>query len=211
MPHGPLTGWASVLVGHQWPDTVALHGLAAAAESRTTVSVEQDSYAQVLASIRSGELATQQGLAAEAVTQSFRAGETRSRDIAARNRAKARAYQTAWESVSQLQEQLATIAAAGEARIRAVLDSAAPAAEKTDRIVAIVTDSQAEANAAAARQAGNVVDAIQLVLDAVESGHHAREFAGRHGVITDGAFNSASHERIRAQVTAAVHLAGEGR
>ena len=208
MPDLPGGDWSQLLVGHQWPGSATLSTLGAAATDRAAVGSAYDGYADLLRSIHTGSLAAQEGLAAESARQSFRLGETRARDIAARNRAKQMSYASAQQWVHDLRSDLASIAAAGDAAIRRILDSSDPTPQKISAITQTITEARQHANIRAAACCANVCDAIQTVLTAAGAGTSARALARSHGVDLDRAFLSPNPEFVHAEVSAMVTAAG---
>ena len=208
MPDLPGGDWSQLLVGHQWPGSATLSTLGAAATDRAAVGSAYDGYADLLRSIHTGSLAAQEGLAAESARQSFRLGETRARDIAARNLAKQMSYASAQQWVHDLRSDLASIAAAGDAAIRRILDSSDPTPQKISAITQTITEARQHANIRAAACCANVCDAIQTVLTAAGTGTSARALARSHGVDLDRAFLSPNTEFVHAEVSAMVTAAG---
>ena len=208
MPDLPGGDWSQLLVGHQWPGSATLSTLGAAATDRAAVGSAYDGYADLLRSIHTGSLAAQEGLAAESARQSFRLGETRARDIAARNLAKQMSYASAQQWVHDLRSDLASIAAAGDAAIRRILDSSDPTPQKISAITQTITEARQHANIRAAACCANVCDAIQTVLTAAGAGTSARALARSHGVDLDRAFLSPNTEFVHAEVSAMVTAAG---
>ena len=204
MPDLPGGDWSQLLVGHQWPGSATLSTLGAAATDRAAVGSAYDGYADLLRSIHTGSLAAQEGLAAESARQSFRLGETRARDIAARNLAKQMSYASAQQWVHDLRSDLASIAAAGDAAIRRILDSSDPTPQKISAITQTITEARQHANIRAAACCANVCDAIQTVLTAAGAGTSARALARSHGVDLDRAFLSPNTEFVHAEVSAMV-------
>ena len=208
MPDLPGGDWSQLLVGHQWPGSATLSTLGAAATDRAAVGSAYDGYADLLRSIHTGSLAAQEGLAAESARQSFRLGETRARDIAARNLAKQMSYASAQQWVHDLRSDLASIAAAGDAAIRRILDSSDPTPQKISAITQTITEARQHANIRAAACCANGCDAIQTVLTAAGTGTSARALARSHGVDLDRAFLSPNTEFVHAEVSAMVTAAG---
>lgn len=208
MPDLPSGDWSQLLVGHQWPGSATLSTLGAAATDRAAVGSAYDGYADLLRSIHTGSLAAQEGLAAESARESFRLGETRARDIAARNLAKQMSYASARQWVHDLRADLASIAAAGDAAIRRILDSGDPTPQKISAITQTITEARQHANLRAAACCANVCDAIQTVLTAAGTGTSARALARSHGVDLDRSFLSPKPEFVHAEVSAMVTAAG---
>lgn len=84
----PPGDWSALLVGHQWPGSATLTVLSAAADARSEVMRTREMHADALRSVRAEHLDIQDGIAAEAARELFRAGERRSRAVAAKNMTK---------------------------------------------------------------------------------------------------------------------------
>ncbi len=202
MPDLPSGEWSQLLIGHQWPGSMSLAILSAAAADRAALGSAYDDYAEILRSVRTGILAAQEGLAADSARQSFGLGESGARDIAARNLAKHTSYTSAHQWITELRTELAAIAANGNSAIRRILDSGDPGPEKTIAIVQTVTDAHQQANIKAATCSANLCDAIQSVLTTGRTEMSARQFARSHGVTLERAFGSPNLEFIHADVSA---------
>jgi len=201
MPDLPSGEWSALLVGHQWPGSPSLATLRVAATDRAALGVAYDGYADTLRSVQTGALAGQEGLTAESTRRSFGLGESRARDIAARNLAKGRSYAVAGEWVTALRSDLAAIAADGNSEIRRILDTNSPAPQKISAIVQTVTTAQEQANARAASCCANLRDAIHTVLAAGHGTASARGLARLHGVDLDHSFGTPNAEHIHTEVT----------
>ena len=202
MPDLPSGEWSHLLVGHQWPGSGSLAILSAAAADRAALGSAYDGYADTLQSVRTATLAAQEGMAAESARRSFRLGEAKARDIAARSLAKQKSYTSAHQWVSELRSDLEAIAAGGNSEIRRILGSNDPAPQKISAIVQTVTQAQQQANTRAATCCANLCDAIQTILTAGDAGTSARELARSNGVDLQRAFGSPNLELIHTKVTA---------
>jgi hypothetical protein len=198
----PSGEWSQLLVGHQWPDAATLSILSAAATQRATLGVAYDGYADILNSVRTGTLASQEGVTADSAHRSFRLGEIKARDIAVRNLAKRASYTSAHQWVTDLRADLEVIATSGNSAIRRILDSDDPAPLKISALVQTVTEAQQHANARAAACCANVCDGIQTILTTGDAQTSARALARSHGVELEHAFGSPNPEHIRAVVSA---------
>ncbi len=198
----PPGEWSPLLVGHQWPTAATLPALAAAASSRTAAHTSHDSYADTLLAIRTEHLGIQEGEAADAARGVFRSGEETARTIAAKNLGKRASYIAAQRAVSELRSELQTIAEAGNAAIRQVIDSTEEPAAQVSAIVEIVADAQQQSNARAASRCADVLAAAQHVLSAEPAVHSVRHFALANGVDLPDAFGSPVSERVHAEVAA---------
>jgi hypothetical protein len=201
MPDLPSGEWSSLLVGHQWPGSPSLAILRAAATDRAALGVAYDGYADDLRSVRTGALAGQEGLTAESTRRSFGLGESRARDIAARNLAKGQSYTVAAEWITALRSDLESIAADGNSEIRRVLDTNSAAPQKISAIVQTVTTAQEQANARAASCCAKLRDAIHTVLAAGNGTASARSLARLHGVDLDHSFGTPNAELIHSEVS----------
>jgi hypothetical protein len=178
------------------PDTAQLAGHTDAA-----LGVAFDSYADALRSVQTGALAGQQGLTAESTRRSFGLGESRARDIAARNLAKGQSYTVAAEWITALRSDLEAIADDGNSAIRRILDTNSPAPQKISAIVQTVTAAQEQANAHAASCCANLRAAIHTVLAAGNGTTTARGLARLHGVDLDHGFGTPNTEHIHTEVS----------
>src|SRR3954465_5518288 len=102
MTGSSFDGWHFLLVGHQWPDSSAETTLNAAAMNRGEIAGAFENYASLLASVRNGALAPQEGVTADDARAAFQAGEEQSRETARRNQTKKQAYSSAGQAVSDL-------------------------------------------------------------------------------------------------------------
>lgn len=166
-----------------------------AARNRAAIAEALDRYAETLAATRHGPLARQDGITAETVRERFRTGETLARDLAHRNAEKQAAYTRASDHVVDLRAELSEIAGAGRAEIAAVQSSADPAAAKISRITEVVLTCQASANLAGGKQAANLMDSVQRVLNTAGPATSARQFASLHGVDVGASFGALSATR----------------
>lgn len=198
----PVGEWTHVLIGHQWPASAALSVLDAAAASRSALGAAHDGYAEALRSVRAEIAGRQRGVAATGAEEAFRRGEQTAREVCARNIAKKDCYRSAQRWVADLRSDLGAIAASGNAAIRRVLDSDAPAAQKLDAIVRTVAQAREQANVKAAQCGANLYGAIQQVLDTRDPGASAREFARSNGVLLDRAFTAPRLADVRSDVAA---------
>ena len=198
----PSGEWSQLLVGHQWPDAATLSILSAAATQRATLGVAYDGYADILNSVRTGTLASQEGVTADSAHRSFRLGEIKARDIAVRNLVKRASYTSAHQWVTDLRADLEVIATSGNSAIRRILDSDDPAPLKISALVQTVTEAQQHANARAAACCANVCDGIQTILTTGDARTSARALARSHGVELEHAFGSPNPEHIHAVVSA---------
>src|SRR5262249_27381232 len=112
----------------------------------------------------------------------FRQGEDQARRVAEKNGVKASAYGTAHDSMVSLQHDLTDLAEEGNKRIKEIQDSKEPVEAKVTQIVTAIHQYRALANLAGAKYRGNVLDAMQRILDTEGTSQSARQFAQAHGV-----------------------------
>lgn len=136
----------------------------------------------MLRNARSGPLAEQQGFTVDDLRNAYGRGEEQARQVAEKNGVKANAYGIAYDSTLSLQHGLTALANEGNQRIREVQDSSQPAAGKVTQIVTVVNQYQALSNIAAAKYSGNVLDAMQTILDCDGTGLSARQDAQSNGL-----------------------------
>lgn len=192
----PQDGWFKLLVGHQWPSQASLSVLDSSCRRRSDLATATDRYADQLAFIRNGTLATQQGLAAERVQQTFDDGERKARDLAVKNHTKNRAYSAAHTHIVQLRSELSNIAAAGISAIQLIESSEDSRQTKLTKVAAVVVNSQSQANLHAAKHAEQIFNAIQITLEASGLDIPARSFARSNKVEVDTSFGSANPEAV---------------
>ena len=196
----PPGDWSALLVGHQWPGSATLTVLSAAADARSEVMRTREMHADALRSVRAEHLDIQDGIAAEAARELFRAGERRSRAVAAKNMTKHSSYRTGHQAVSQLRADLEEITERGHAAIERVIGSRDSTAAKIAAITAIVVDAQQQANIRAASRCAEVCAAIHEVLAAEPAGQNARDFARHHGMELPAGYGSPSTEQVASDV-----------
>ena len=196
----PPGDWSALLVGHQWPGSATLAVLSAAADARSAVMRAHDMHADNLRSVRAEHLDIQEGITAESARELFRAGERRSRAVAAKNMTKHSSYRTGHQAVSQLRADLEDIAEQGNAAIERVIGSRESSAATLAAITAIVVDAQEQANMRAASRCAEVCAAIREVLDAETAGQNTWDFARRHGMDLPAGYGSPSAEQVASDV-----------
>lgn len=178
----PPGEWSEILVGEYWPDGQDVLSLECNRAKRAATRSEFASLAELLLSAQKGPLSEQQGRTADDLRRSFRRGEEQAREVATLNGIKEDAYRTAYDSLQSLRHDLTIIAEEGNSEINQIRNSKLPPEVKAAQIVAAIQRYQALSAAAAAKYAGNVVDAMQRLLDHQETGRSARQFARDHGV-----------------------------
>jgi hypothetical protein len=115
-------------------------------------------------------------------------GERHSRAIAEKNEVKRIAYGTAYESMVSLQQELTALAEEGNQEIEAIENSKLPAPAKAAEIARLIFQYQALACVLSAKYSGNIIDAMQRILDAEGANIQARQFAQAHGADLSGMF-----------------------
>ena len=152
-------------------------------------------FADMLRNAQTGPLAEQQGYTADDLRNAFRQGEDQARRVAEKNGVKESAYATAYDSMVSLQHDLTDLANEGNKRIKEIQDSKEPVEAKVPQIVAAINQYRALANLAAAKYSGNVLDAMQRILDEEGTGQSARQFAQAHGLDVGQMFRQPNDER----------------
>ena len=178
----PPGEWSFLLVGDQWPDDQDLMALSQGKINRGQLKTGYVHFADMLRNAQTGPLAEQQGYTADDLRNAFRQGEDQARRVAEKNGVKESAYGTAYDSMVSLQHDLTDLANEGNQRIKEIQDSKEPVEAKVPHIVAAVQQYRALANLAAAKYSGNVLDAMQRILDEEATGQSARQFAQAHGL-----------------------------
>jgi Family of unknown function (DUF5631)/Family of unknown function (DUF5632) len=191
----PRGEWSSVLVGDQWPYDQDILELSHSKINRGNIKTGYVHFADMLCNAQTGPLAEQQGHTADDLRNAFRQGENHARQVAEKNGVKESAYGTAYDSMLSLQHDLTGLAEEGNKQIKEIQDSKQPAEAKVTQIVAAIHQYRALANLAAAKYGGNVLDAIQRVLDEQGTGQSARQFAQAYGVDTGHMFRQPEDER----------------
>jgi Family of unknown function (DUF5631)/Family of unknown function (DUF5632) len=178
----PPGEWSLLLVGDQWPDDEDLMTLSHGKINRGNIKNGFSNFADMLRNAQTGPLAGQQGHTADDLRNAFSQGENEARRVAEKNGTKESAYGTAYDSTLGLQHDLTSLAEDGNKQIKEIQDSKQPVEAKVTQIVAVIRESRALAGLAAAKYSGNVLDAMQRILDEEETGQSARQFAQTHRV-----------------------------
>jgi Family of unknown function (DUF5631)/Family of unknown function (DUF5632) len=178
----PPGEWSLLLVGDQWPDDENLMALSRGKINRGNIKNGFSNFADMLRNSQTGPLAGQQGHTADDLRNAFSQGENQARRVAEKNGTKESAYGTAYDSTLGLQHDLTSLAEDGTKQIKEIQDSKQPVEAKVTQILAVIHQSRALASLAAAKYSGNVLDAIQRVLDEEGTGQSARQFAQAHGI-----------------------------
>jgi Family of unknown function (DUF5631)/Family of unknown function (DUF5632) len=178
----PPGEWSPLLVADQWPGDQDLMALSLGKTNRGTIRTGYSNFADTLRNTQTGPLAGQQGHTADDLRNAFLQGENQARQVAEKNGVKGSAYGTAYDSMVSLQHDLTGLAKEGNEQIKDIQDSKEPTEAKVTQIVALINQYRALANLAAAKYGGNVLDAIQGILDEEGTGQSARQFAQSHGV-----------------------------
>ena len=178
----PPGEWSFLLVGDQWPDDQDLLALSHGKMNRGQVKSGFTHFADMLHNAQTGPLAGQQGHTADDLRDAFCQGEKQARRVADKNGVKESAYSTAYDSTVGLQHDLTSVAEEGNKQIKEIQDSKQPVEAKVTQIVAVIHQSRALASLASAKCSGNVLEAMQRILDEEGTGQSARQFAQAHGV-----------------------------
>ena len=158
-------------------------------------------FADMLHNAQTGPLAGQQGHTADDLRDAFCQGEKQARRVADKNGVKESAYSTAYDSTVGLQHDLTSVAEEGNKQIKEIQDSKQPVEAKVTQIVAVIHQSRAMATLAAAKCSGNVLEAMQRILDEEGTGQSARQFAQAHGVDVGQMFKHPDdHKNLSEQV-----------
>jgi hypothetical protein len=179
----PPGGWSPLLVGDQWPDDDQdLMALSHGKTNRGAIRTGYSNFADALRNAQTGPLAEQQGHTADDLRNTFGQGENQARRVAEKNGIKESAYGTAYDSMLSLQHDLTGLADEGNKQIKEIQDSKEPVEAQVTQIVALIHQYRALSNLAAAKYGGNVLEAMQRILDEEGTGQSARQFAQTHGV-----------------------------
>lgn len=173
----PPGEWSPLLVGHQWPSDGALAHLAYGMENREHTANAHTYLADLLSDAQPA-LAMQEGHTAEAIHRAFLEGEQLLREIAEKNFVKRDSHATALDSVRSLRHELYSLAENGNKEIKQILDSKEPAEIKVSQILAVISNYQQQANAAAAKYGANIIDAGQRILDQDSTGQSFHQLVG---------------------------------
>ncbi|MBI2703009.1 DUF5631 domain-containing protein [Mycobacterium gordonae] len=178
----PPGEWSPILVGDQWPDDNDLQALERAENSRQRINNSYQHFCDLLRQARTSQLSSQTGRTAQDLRDTFSNGEDHARRIAEKNEAKMSSYASALASARSLRQDLASVAADGNKEIESIKTSNEAATMKETRIIEAISRYRTLANLAAAKYSGNVLDAIQRILDAEGHGISARKFLQSHGI-----------------------------
>ncbi|WP_156297652.1 DUF5632 domain-containing protein [Mycobacterium paragordonae] len=176
-----------------------------AREKRAALGSNYVAFADLLLNAQQGPLAEQRGHTADDIRRSIVRDEHYARKVAALNRVKADAYRTAYDSMQSLRSDLTAIAAEGNNEIKQVANSKLPTEAKTVQISSVVQRCKSLSNIAAAKYAGNVLDAMQRILDQEATGQSARQLAHENGVDLGRMFQ-AQDERKELELQVRSHL-----
>lgn len=188
----PPGEWSAILVGDQWPDGHDIAVLGLGRDKRAAVRTSYLAFADLLLNTQRGPLAEQAGRTVDDIRHSFIRDENLARGVAALNGVKEDAYRTAYDSMQSLRNDLTAIAEEGNKEIKQVESSQFLTAAKTAKIADIIQRCKSLSAVAAAKYAGNVLDAIQSILDLQAMGQSARQFAQDHGVDLERMFRAHS-------------------
>ena len=178
----PPGEWSIILVGDQWPDDQALMALERGKTNRGNIKAGFTHFADMLRNAQTGPLTGQQGYTATDLRNAYHEGENHARRMAEKNRVKENSYQASYDSMLSLQHDLTTLAEEGNKQIKAIQDSKSSVEAKITQITVVINQYRALANLAAAKYGGNVLEAIQRILDEEGITQSARQFAQSHSV-----------------------------
>ncbi|WP_216638369.1 hypothetical protein, partial [Mycobacterium asiaticum] len=128
------------------------------------------------------QLSQQKGATADELRNAFRRGEAQARRIADKNSVKVQAYDSAFQGTACLQAELYSLAVRGNAVLENIENSDQSGEVKVAELTAAIANYQREANVAAASCAGNILRALQQVLDQDITGQSAHQFAEAQGI-----------------------------
>jgi hypothetical protein len=192
----PSGDWTLSIVGDQWPYDDDLMALSHGKLNRGQIKTGYMHFADMLRAAQTGPLSHQEGYTADDLRNAFRQGEEQARQVAEKNGTKEGAYETAHDSMVNLQHDLTSLANEYNQQIEDIQKSEEPTAAKVAQIVFAINQGRALASMAAAKWSGNVFDAMQRVLDAEGSGGpSARQFAQTHGLDASQMFRHSIDEK----------------
>jgi hypothetical protein len=191
----PPGEWSLLLVGDQWPDDQDLMALSHGKINRGQIKTGFVHFADMLRNAQTDQLSDQQGYTADDLRDAFRQGENQAQRVAEKNGVKESTYGTAYDSMISLQHDLTGLAEEGNKQIKEIQDSKEPVEVKVTHIVALIHQYRALANLTVAKHSGNVLDAMQRILDAEGTGQSARQFAQAHGVDVGQMFRQPNDEK----------------
>ena len=157
----PPGEWTPLLVGDQWPSSISLETVLKAAAARREMASTYEHYADLLTTIKESNIAPQEGTTAEDLRGEFNRSIANARHIANVNRVKSTSYLAVDRTVSELRSKLTSLAEDGNSRIDAVNTSKKPLPVKVAEILAILTETRAQALVAAGCCAGEISGAIR--------------------------------------------------
>jgi hypothetical protein len=180
----PPGEWSVILVGDKWPTDSTMSSLGAGMAHWDELEASYRDHENQLLQAISGPLseATQQGITADDIRESYRKGAEHDRQLADRFGVYKNAFSCVHDSMETLRQELTSLAEEGNQEINDIKNSKEPEGTKATQIVAAIQKYRALANLAAAKYGENVLDAVQSILDAQGSGQSAREFAQTHGI-----------------------------
>lgn len=191
----PPGEWSPLIIGDQWPDYGDILALEHGRNNRGAIKTGFTNFSDTLQDAQRGPLVEQRGLTADSLRIVFGRGEDHARRVAEKNNVKKNAYGAALGNVTSLRHDLANLAEESNREIRVVQDSKEDLATKLTRIVALIHQYRTLANFAAAKYAGNILDAMQRVLDEEGTGESARQFAITHGADVSRMFRQPNDQK----------------
>lgn len=178
----PPGKWSQLLIGDQWPDDQDITLLSQGRTNRGANATAFTLFAEGLHNARTGALTEQRGRTIDNLRSAFRNGEQHAQAVGERNSVKQKAYSAAWDSMLSLQHDLTALAEEANPQIEAIEHSKDPADVRAAEITAQILRYKAIACVVAAKYTGNVLDAIQRVLDADGAELQARQFVQTQGL-----------------------------
>ncbi|WP_205873288.1 DUF5631 domain-containing protein [Mycobacterium camsae] len=159
-------------------------------------------FADLLHNAQLSSLADQRGITIDDLHQSFQSGERQALQLSQKNNVKRRAYDTAYENILNLRNDLTALADEGNRAIEEVAHSEVPEQLKVAQISSLIQHYRALASLAAAKYGSNIIDAMQEILTAEGLGQSAREFARGKGVDIPELFRRRySSEKLESEVS----------
>ncbi|MGH3970379.1 MAG: hypothetical protein ACRDTV_20215, partial [Mycobacterium sp.] len=205
----PPGKFSTLLVGHQWVSAWSLASLNSAQANRTTVNASFQNLEEMLQTASTTTLPEQKGKTAEDIQEAFRQGAAHARSVAEKNGVKATSYQNAYDSVTELRNELTGIANDGNKRIDDIQNSKDSIEIKLAEIVGVVSDCQRQANQSAAKYGANIIEAGQNILNAEGADQSFHEFARARGTDVAQLFSQPDRKAVEEQVARLLEKPGQ--
>ena len=191
----PPGKWSPLLVAAQWPDDSDIAALAQGKSNREEIGGRFNDFADSLQRAQADWLVEQRGHTVDDLVATFRAGEAKARTVRERNAVKSRAYASAYDSMLCLRQDLTDLACEGNKNIETIEQSEQPIETKLPLIQTLIAKYQSLATVTAAKYAGNVLDAIQRILDVDGISLGARQFTQAQGADVGQMFRQPENEQ----------------